>query len=638
MAETIKILFLSANPVDTGRLQLEEEIHEIDKKLRAGSARDSFQMIPHLAVRPDDLQEVLLRHQPHIVHFSGHGSKTEEIILQDDSGASHPVGKRALANLFKVLKDNIRVVVLNSCYSKAQAEAISPVIDYTIGTNKAIGDKAAIAFAAAFYQALSYDRSVQVAFELGKNSIDMKNHEGSDVPELLLRAGVDPTTPFLQQNEAVRQGFYVDLKTALGHLVSGEASETEAQAVRRAVLAGKIILRPDEVPVGDSPDEQEQVQLTSHRSFIDIKTDEKTFRDVQERVLPTPPDSIAPPLPGLVFVGREGSLYKVKTLLGVGQTAPPADRLTVVRGWPGVGKTTLVGVISREREVREAFPDGVLWASLTFGEEDLDQSEQENKLLTLMAGWGRALGTDTLLRVPTFNEATAQLADLLRQKRMLLIVDDVWKQGHAVPFLQASGSRCAVLVTTRLPKVADELTATRGGVYTLPVLTEDSSLLLLRILAPAIVERYEDECRELVRDLEYLPLALHVAAGQLKTEDALDLGVAALIKEIREGADFIKATAPADRTENGATPTLAALLDRSIKGLDEQTRECFAFLGAFAPKPATFDLSAMAAVWQIEDPKPVVRTLVGGGLLEPIGNGRFQMHALLAQYARSLLT
>ena len=38
----------------------------------------------------------------------------------------------------------------------------------------------------------------------------------------------------------------------------------------------------------------------------------------------------------------------------------------------------------------------------------------------------------------------------------------------------------------------------------------------------------------------------------------------------------------------------------------------------------------------IEDPKPIVRKLVGLGLLEVIGDGRFQMHALLVQHASTI--
>ena len=60
-------------------------------------------------------------------------------------------------------------------------------------------------------------------------------------------------------------------------------------------------------------------------------------------------------------------------------------------------------------------------------------------------------------------------------------------------------------------------------------------------------------------------------------------------------------------------------------------------LGVFVPKPATFDLGAMATAWEVSDPKPFARILVNRGLLEPISGGRFQMHALLVYHARSLL-
>jgi hypothetical protein len=120
-----------------------------------------------------------------------------------------------------------------------------------------------------------------------------------------------------------------------------------------------------------------------------------------------------------------------------------------------------------------------------------------------------------------------------------------------------------------------------------------------------------------------------------------------LLNELREaaknyqGGRLLDATAPADRVDlsSGITPTVAVLLKKSTDRLDDPTRDCFAYLGAFAPKPATFDLAAMKAVWQIEDPKPYARTLVDRGLLEYIpAMGRYQMHALLVMHARSLLT
>ena len=73
------------------------------------------------------------------------------------------------------------------------------------------------------------------------------------------------------------------------------------------------------------------------------------------------------------------------------------------------------------------------------------------------------------------------------------------------------------MVTTRLPIVAEALTTDRNRTYNLPVLTEEFALMLLRILVPEVVSQNERDCLELVRDLEGLPLALHVAAGLLRT-------------------------------------------------------------------------------------------------------------------------
>jgi len=101
------------------------------------------------------------------------------------------VSKPALVGLFQVLKDNVRVVVLNACHSKPQAEAIAQVIDCAIGMNTAIGDGAAIVFAAAFYQALAFGRSVQTAFDVGKNALMLEDIPEEKTPELFVRNDLD---------------------------------------------------------------------------------------------------------------------------------------------------------------------------------------------------------------------------------------------------------------------------------------------------------------------------------------------------------------------------------------------------------------------------------------------------------------
>jgi hypothetical protein len=193
----IKILFLAANPKKTSRLRLDQEVRAIKKKIRYGEYRDSFQIEQEWAVAVDDIQGLLLEHRPHVVHFSGHGSPEGEIVLEDGSGRGALVSATALQGLFTILKDNIRCVVLNACFSRIQAEAITRSIDCAVGMSSAVEDDAAISFAASFYQALAFNRSVKEAFELGCGQIQLGNLGRGELPQLLVRPGVDPRQTYL---------------------------------------------------------------------------------------------------------------------------------------------------------------------------------------------------------------------------------------------------------------------------------------------------------------------------------------------------------------------------------------------------------------------------------------------------------
>ena len=132
-----------------------------------------------------DLQGLLLRHKPDIVHFSGHGDRSSQIILEDNHGRSQPVLPLALSTLFSKLKDNIRLVVLNACYSEPEAKAIAQHIECVVGISGRITDQATIPFAFSFYQALGYGKSIKTAFELGCGQIGLEGLDEEDKPKLL---------------------------------------------------------------------------------------------------------------------------------------------------------------------------------------------------------------------------------------------------------------------------------------------------------------------------------------------------------------------------------------------------------------------------------------------------------------------
>ena len=195
--DKIKILFFAANPSETSRLGLDDEIRSITDKIRASEYRDRLELISVWAVRPDDLLQALNEYKPNIVHFSGHGSSTGEIILVDNDGTPKPVSQKALQSLFNTMKGNIQVVVLNACYSKIQAEAITDQIHCTIGMNSSISDKAAITFAASFYRAIGFGTNIKEAFDQGITALLLEGIPEEDVPQLLNRKNIDPSEVFL---------------------------------------------------------------------------------------------------------------------------------------------------------------------------------------------------------------------------------------------------------------------------------------------------------------------------------------------------------------------------------------------------------------------------------------------------------
>ena len=138
-------------------------------------------------MRVEDLRRALLEHKPIIVHFSGHGSGTEGLALENNDGQMQLVSTESLARLFAFFQSQIECVLLNACYSQVQAEAIHQHIDYVVGMNQVIGDVAAIEFTIGFYDALFAGRPYEECFEFGRASIDLQGIPEYSTPQLKAR-------------------------------------------------------------------------------------------------------------------------------------------------------------------------------------------------------------------------------------------------------------------------------------------------------------------------------------------------------------------------------------------------------------------------------------------------------------------
>ncbi|MCK5904439.1 MAG: CHAT domain-containing protein [Gammaproteobacteria bacterium] len=196
------ILLLSANPKDTKRLRLDEEAREMQKSLDRAKHRDNFKIEQRWAVTTTDIRRSLLDVKPKIVHFSGHGEgrmndgnfrsidieeRMEGLIFEDEAGNHQLVPSNVLADLFSLFSNQIECIVLNSCYSETQATELIKFIPYVIGMKKEIGDAAAISFSVAFYDALLAGNSIEFAFKVGCNGIQLEGIPEHLTPVLKVR-------------------------------------------------------------------------------------------------------------------------------------------------------------------------------------------------------------------------------------------------------------------------------------------------------------------------------------------------------------------------------------------------------------------------------------------------------------------
>lgn len=194
-----KVHFLAA---DASRLlDIQEEFRQIKQRLQQeGAYRERLELVLDTALEAQEIQAVLDRNRAQIVHFSGHGLAGGVLLVRDAaSKAPRELAPKALVGLFRILNrdGHIRLVVLNACHSLPLAEALTRegVVPAVVGMNKPIPDAAAIAFSDSLYRSLADGGSIERAFDLAVNQIELLHGETkAEIPELRLAPGASRTT------------------------------------------------------------------------------------------------------------------------------------------------------------------------------------------------------------------------------------------------------------------------------------------------------------------------------------------------------------------------------------------------------------------------------------------------------------
>jgi tetratricopeptide (TPR) repeat protein len=330
------------------------------------------------------------------------------------------------------------------------------------------------------------------------------------------------------------------------------------------------------------------------------------------------------------WVGRETEIENVRQhLFRTDDRDKAGSRCFVISGLPGVGKTEFAKAIVRDDKVRSHFFDGVLWVSL--GRKEGQENQEVSAALT---NWCEALGmTREALERQNLEARKNALADALKDRTMLLVVEDVWDARIAQHFL-LGGPHCVHLVTSRLFEVVRMLRALKNAVHIpLGEMSTDDALLLLKQYAPDVVDSHLSQAEQLATAAGKLPLALALMGIHLNTAvfPHDESSVQKAFQTMNDAKERLQIKHPV-----AEEVSVSAAIEISVEALKNEPRVVHDLyrLSVFPPKP--HDFSEEAALQAVQAGSNTLHRLSDVGLVERSGT-RYTLHQTITDYAMEKL-
>lgn len=324
------------------------------------------------------------------------------------------------------------------------------------------------------------------------------------------------------------------------------------------------------------------------------------------------------------YVARPALLAAARAALLAEAAAP-----VVLWGMAGVGKTVLATALGRDPAVRQAFWDGVLWATLG------PAPDVPERLLA----WCRLLGLPTAgpLTVPQLQQLIAgRLAEPGR--RYLLVLDDVWTP-EVADLLPTPEPPHGLLITTRDRQLVAAWPGSR--LSEVPVMSAGEGGALLGLSGGSPAPAVADEVLALV---ERHPLAVSLVGKQIKLR-----GPERVLDQLR-AADLRLASLQLSPDLN-RTRSVRLALQLSYDALAPADQALYRGLGIFPygtacslPPVAAFNPAAGAAApldFQLAEVRGRLEGLADRSLLLIADDDAqapcWRLHTVVHDYARFLL-
>jgi transcriptional regulator with XRE-family HTH domain len=324
-------------------------------------------------------------------------------------------------------------------------------------------------------------------------------------------------------------------------------------------------------------------------------------------------------LPRLIgdFTGRAAELAWISELASAqAQSSPGAGVVGLITSSGGMGKTTLA--VRAGQLLRPGFPDGVFFLDL------LGMSPQPMTAADALRLLLRALGVADKQIPGDLQERASLYRSLLRDRRVLVVLDNAGSEEQVRPLLPAAGTSRALITAKRLLAGLEGVRRLALPPLTLPESTE----LLIGILGDRAVSDGEPALTRLAELCEGLPLALRIAGNRLVSRPGWDAGeLASRLADTERRLDQFEA----------GDLKVATAFELSYEQLADSARRMFRRLSVVTGRDFDAALAAVADGMPAGDAWDALDELVDLGLLHDSAAGRYRFHDLVRRFARERL-
>jgi tetratricopeptide (TPR) repeat protein/transcriptional regulator with XRE-family HTH domain len=362
---------------------------------------------------------------------------------------------------------------------------------------------------------------------------------------------------------------------------------------------------------------------TARAGFV---TSARGYRDAEPGMLAQPRTrsrlvaATTPVLPHDIrsFTGRQADLARL--MAGVKETGGVVG-IYAIDGMAGVGKSAFA--VHAAHVLAPRFPDGQIFLQLhahTGGHRPVDAADA---LASLLLTTGVAAG-----QIPAaLSDRSALWRSHLAGRRVLLLLDDAASHEQVEPLLPGTPGSLALITSRR------HLSALDGAMSicleTLP--PDEAAALLNRLADRPGLQSADPAVEEINRLCGHLPLAIGMLARQLHHHPAWS--AAGLARELAAARDRLELM----ELMHAENLSVAAAFDLSYQDLTVGQRRLFRRLGLHpgtdidSYAAAALDGSSLAAARRGLD------ELFDQHLVTEPASGRYRMHDLIREYARTLV-